>query len=165
VNVADVAPDVRGGRRRRNLGKAAGSRWTGIKHVDCDPGTLSVVPHVHTMEEEIFVVLAGDGMLELTPTGQTHAEAEQHPVRPGTVVARPPGSGIAHSFRAGPNGLTLLAWGTREPGDLTYYPRSGKLFFGGTNVIGRVEHVVSWDGEGRGLRCGARLAGFPRGRE
>jgi len=147
VNVAEVEPDVRGGRRRRNLGKAAGSRWTGIKHVESDPGTLSVVPHVHSMEEELFVVLAGHGTLELTPTGQTHAEAEQHPVRSGTVVARPPGSGMAHTFRAGADGLTLLAWGTREPGDITYYPRSRKVFFGGTNVIARVEHVDYWDGE------------------
>ncbi|TML24909.1 MAG: cupin domain-containing protein [Actinobacteria bacterium] len=30
VNVADVEPEVRGGRRRRHLGSAAGSRWTGL---------------------------------------------------------------------------------------------------------------------------------------
>ena len=147
VNVTEVEPNMRGGRRRRDLGRAAGSRWTGIKHVECDPRTLSVVPHVHSMEEELFVVLDGDGRLELTPTGQTHGEPEEHPVRPGSVVARPPGSGYAHSFRAGPNGLTLLAWGTREPGDMTYYPRSKKLWLGGTNVIVRVEHVDYWDGE------------------
>ncbi len=60
VNVVDVEAKVHGGRRRRDLGRAAGSRWTGMKHVECDPGVLSVVPHVHSIEEEIFVVLDGD---------------------------------------------------------------------------------------------------------
>jgi uncharacterized cupin superfamily protein len=146
VNVADVEPKAHGGRRRRDLGRAAGSRWTGIKHVECDPGVLSVVPHVHSMEEEIFVVLEGRGTLELFPCTPDGGEIERHPVRPGSVVAQPPGARVAHTFRAGDAGLTLLAWGTREPGDLTYYPRSRKVYFPG-GVLGRIEPVDYWDGE------------------
>jgi uncharacterized cupin superfamily protein len=146
VNLADVEPKVHGGRRRRDLGRAAGSRWTGIKHVECDPGVLSVVPHVHSMEEEIFVVLEGRGTLELFPCTPDGGEIERHPVRPGSVVAQPPGARVAHTFRAGDAGLTLLAWGTREPGDLTYYPRSRKVYFPG-GVLGRIEPVDYWDGE------------------
>ena len=40
VNVQDVEPQVRGGRRRRDLAGAAGSRWTGLKHIEMDAGTL-----------------------------------------------------------------------------------------------------------------------------
>jgi len=140
VNVADVEPDVVGGRRRRYLGAAAGSRWTGLTHIECDAGTLSGPPHVHSAEEELFVVLDGDGTLELWPD-------HRQPVRVGSVVARPPGSGVAHAFRAGEGGLTLLAWGTREPNDICWYPRSKKMFWRGVGVIGRIEELDYWEGE------------------
>jgi uncharacterized cupin superfamily protein len=68
-------------------------------------------------------------------------------VRRGSVVARPPGTGVAHAFRAGPRGMSLLAYGTREPADIAYYPRSNKLSFRGLGVIGRIERLDYWDGE------------------
>jgi uncharacterized cupin superfamily protein len=146
VATADVEPDTRDGRRRRDLARAAGSRWTGLKHVELEPGTLSAPPHCHSAEEELFFVLEGEGTLELTPSGND-AEPEQHEVRRGTVVARPPGTAVAHSFRAGESGLTLLAWGTRDPNDICWYPRSKKLSWRGVGVIGRVEQLDYWEGE------------------
>jgi uncharacterized cupin superfamily protein len=140
VNVADVEPFVRGGRRRRGLGEAAGSRWTGLRYIEVDPGALTGPPHVHSAEEELFVVLEGEGTLELWPD-------ERHPVRRGSVVARPPGTGVAHAFRGGANGLTVLAWGTREPNDICWYPRSKKMYWRGVDVVGRVEELDYWDGE------------------
>jgi uncharacterized cupin superfamily protein len=147
VNMQDVEPDVRGGRRRRDLARAAGSRWTGLKHIELDPGALSGPPHVHSAEEEILVVLDGDGTLELTPSMPPSAEPERHAVRKGSVVARPPGTGVAHAFRAGDSGLTLIAWGTRDPNDICWYPRSKKIFWRGVGVIGRIEQLDYWEGE------------------
>jgi len=147
VATADVEPEVRGGRRRRFLARAAGSRWTGLTHLEVDAGTLSGPPHCHSAEEEIFVVLDGEGTLELTPSQSGYGEPEQHPVRAGSIVARPPGTGVAHTFRAGDPGLTLLAWGTREPNDICWYPRSNKIFWRGVGVIGRIEQLDYWDGE------------------
>jgi uncharacterized cupin superfamily protein len=146
VNTEDIEPQVRGGRRRRDLATPAGSRWTGLKHIELDPGVLSGPPHVHSAEEEIFVVLAGDGVLELTPAGKD-AEPEAHAVRKGSVVARPPGTQVAHAFRAGDSGLTLIAWGTRDPNDICWYPRSKKIFWRGVGVVGRIEPLDYWDGE------------------
>ena len=140
VNVADVEPTLVGGRKRRHLGAAAGSRWTGLTHVECAPGTLSAPPHVHSAEEELFVVLDGSGTLELWPD-------ETHPVRVGSVVARPPGAQVAHAFRGGEDGLTLLAWGTREPNDICWYPRSNKIFWRGLGLIARLEPLDYDDGE------------------
>jgi uncharacterized cupin superfamily protein len=142
VATDDVEPHVVGGRRRRHLASAAGSRWTGLTHIECDAGTLSAPPHVHSAEEEIFVVLDGEGTLELFGD-----EPETHPVRRGSVVARPPGTRVAHAFRAGDSGLTLIAWGTREPNDICWYPRSRKMFWRGVGVIGRIETLDYWDGE------------------
>ena len=65
----------------------------------------------------------------------------------GTVVARPAGTGIAHTFRAGGEGLSLLAYGTRDPRDVTYYPRSGKVNVRGLGLIGRLNVLDYWDGE------------------
>ena len=124
---------------RRDLGRAAGSAVTGIKYVEVAPGKAATPQHCHSLEEELFVILDGDGSLVLGD--------EESPVRPGHVVARPPGTGVAHAFRAGDSGLTFLAYGTREPGDLCYYPRSNKVSFGGLGVIARVQPVDYWDGE------------------
>ncbi len=146
VATRDVEPDVRGGRRRRYLAAAAGSRWTGLTHIELDAGTLSGPPHCHSAEEELFVVLDGEGTLELIPSPD-RGEPEQHLVRPGSVVAQPPGTGVAHAFRAGDSGLTLIAWGTREPNDICWYPRSQKIYWRGVGVVGRIETLDYWEGE------------------
>ncbi|MEP7223969.1 MAG: cupin domain-containing protein [Actinomycetota bacterium] len=148
VNVADVESFERImttiGRRIRLLGEAAGSRGTGLRHCEVLPGMLSMPPHCHSTEEEIFVVLDGSGQLLLWEDGGV----EEHAVRTGSVVARPPGTGVAHAFRGGESGMTLLMYGTREPGEVCYYPRSGKVYFVGLGLITRVgEQLDYWDGE------------------
>jgi uncharacterized cupin superfamily protein len=143
VNVADVEPETlersRVARTRRNLGLAAGSITTGLQHVAVAPGKESGPQHCHSVEEEIFVVLEGDGLLVL--------DDDETPIRPGHVVARPAATGVAHMFRAGEGGLTYLAYGTREPGDICYYPRSNKIAFRGVKLIARLDSLDYWDGE------------------
>jgi len=124
---------------RRDLGRAAGSRTTGLKHVTVPPSKQATPLHSHSVEEELFVVLDGEGALLLGD--------EEHPVHAGHVIARPPGTGVAHTFRAGEHGLEFLAYGTREPADMCYYPRSNKISFRGLGVIGRLERLNYWDGE------------------
>ena len=103
VNVADVEPKTVErqwvSRTRRNLGVACGSVTTGLQHVVVAPGKESAPLHCHSLEEEIFVILDGEGVLVLD-------DREEHPVRPGSVVSRPAGTGVAHLFRAGEGGLT-----------------------------------------------------------
>ena len=55
------------------------------------------------------------------------------------MIARPPGTRIAHFIKAGANGMTCLVYGTREPNDICYYPRSNKIGFRGVGVLGRIE--------------------------
>jgi uncharacterized cupin superfamily protein len=154
VNVVDVPAHERRGAtvasEQRELAGAAGSQRTGLNHVTVPARMLNIPPHCHSADEELFVVLEGTGSLELTPSPRQAAYgvgASEHEVRPGTVVSRPPGTGIAHAFRAGPDGLTLLAYGTRDPNDICYYPRSRKISWRGVGLIGRIEHVDYWDGE------------------
>ncbi len=126
-------------RRRRGLGQAAGSRLTGLQHVEVTAGQEATAQHCHSLEEEIFVILAGAGTLVLG--------TEEIPVESGHVVSRPAGTGVAHGLRAGDTGLTYLAYGTREPGDICYYPRSNKIAFRGVGVMARLERLDYWDGE------------------
>jgi uncharacterized cupin superfamily protein len=126
-------------RTRRRISGAAGSVSTGLQHVVVEPGKESAPQHCHSLEDEIFVILDGDGVLIL--------DDEETPVRRGHVVSRPAGSGVAHTFRAGDGGLTYLAYGTRHPGDVCYYPRSNKIAFRGVGVIARLERLEYWDGE------------------
>ncbi len=144
VALADVEPEpFRGGRNvhrvRRNLGRAAGSLRSGLQHVTIEPLARSSPRHCHSVEEELFVVLEGDGVLLLGD--------DEHPVRAGSVVARPPATGIAHAFQAGEHGMTLLAYGTRDPSDMCWYPDSSKVSFRGLGVVARVQRLDYWDGE------------------
>jgi uncharacterized cupin superfamily protein len=143
ANVADVDAErverPRVARVRRNLGRAVGSVTTGLQHVVVDAGKYATRQHCHSAEEEIFVVLDGDGVLVLGD--------EETPVRPGHVVARPAGTGVAHVFRAGDGGLTFLAYGTRDPNDICFYPRSNNISFRGVGVVARLERLDYWDGE------------------
>jgi uncharacterized cupin superfamily protein len=144
VALGDVAPQERRRGRTslvlRDLGRAGGSARTGLKHVAIAPGAESMPPHAHSAEEELFVVLEGDGTLLLGD--------DEHAVRPGSVVARPAGSRVAHAWRAGERGLVFLAHGQRDPRDVCWYPRSHKLYVRGVGVMFRVDEPLGyWDGE------------------
>ncbi len=83
AGVPDRRP--RDGRVRRDLGTAAGSQRTGLHHVAVEPGRLTAPPHCHSAEEELFVVLEGEGHLLLGD--------EAHEVRRGQRRVTPAGDG------------------------------------------------------------------------
>ena len=119
--------------------KLAGLHWEQLA-----AGHRGSVPHCHSAEEEVFVILEGAATLELWPRD---GGVEETPLRPGHVVARPPGTRVSHSFRAGPDGVTMLVYGTRDPNDMCWYPRSRKIAWRGLGVIGRIETLEYFDGE------------------
>ncbi len=150
VNVDEVEGEDGG--TFKELGEAAGSVRTGLNWERLAPGKDSGPPHCHSAEEEVFVVLDGEGTLELWPSPiaeQRGSSREDVPLRAGHVVSQPPGKRIGHTLRAGDGGMTVLLYGTREPSDTIYYPRSRKIFWRGLGVIGRVEHLDYYDGEPR----------------
>ena len=72
---------------------AAGSRVTGLRHVVVPPETIGAPPHCHAADEEVFVVLDGEGALLLG--------GEEHPVRRGQRD-RPPARNAAARTRCAP---------------------------------------------------------------
>jgi len=143
VHLDDVEPDMvdrpRVARARRELGRAAGAQASSLNWVRVAPGKLAHPEQCHTLEEKLFVVLSGSGLLVLGD--------EEIPVGPGHVIARPAGTGVAHTFRAGDEELTFLAYGSREHADLCYFPRSGKIALRGLGMVARVQTVDYWEGE------------------
>jgi uncharacterized cupin superfamily protein len=126
------------------------STQAGLHWEQLEPGSRGTPPHSHSEEEEVFVVLAGSGLLELWPSPRAASNGVQRediPIREGHVIARPAATRVAHSFFAGDDGLTLLVYGTRKPNDMCYYPRSNKISFRGLGVIGRIEALDYADGE------------------
>jgi uncharacterized cupin superfamily protein len=151
VNLEDAPSEFEG--RVRHLAEAGGSQLTGLNWAALEAGEEGAPPHCHSAEEEIFVVLEGEGTMELWPSPQAsrlhggEVERETHSLRRGSVISRPPGTRVAHAFRAGSEGMTYLAYGTRDPNDIAYYPRSNKIFLRGVGLIARLESLDHDDGE------------------
>jgi uncharacterized cupin superfamily protein len=128
VVAADHVPATsRGDGQVRELGRAAGSVKAGLNQVALGPGVRGAAPHCHALEEELFYVLDGSGTLLLGD--------QELPLRPGDMVARPPGTGVAHSITSGEVGITYLVYGTRVAGDSVHYPETGKLALRGLGVM------------------------------
>jgi uncharacterized cupin superfamily protein len=144
VALASVEEEVEDHHRyagaQRSLGRSAGAQRTGLNHVVLPPGMTSCPLHCHSAEEELFVVLEGDGVLML---GE-----REHPIAAGSVIARPAATRVGHALRAGPEStLAYLAYGTRVPADVAYYPRTEKVYLRGVGVMFRPKQLGYYDGE------------------
>jgi len=125
----------------RFLGRALGAQYTALNHSVLAPGGSGAQPHCHSGVEELFVVLDGDGVLLLG----NDEEREEHPLRTGSLVCRPAGTGVAHEFRAGADGLTLLMYSDVNSDDMCFYPRSGKVMLRGLGIVIKPELVPYFD--------------------
>lgn len=126
IALDEIAPETRPGSEVRRAGAAAGAVKAGLNHGRLDPGAAGAPRHCHALEEEIFYVLDGSGRLTLGH--------DEHPLAPGDVIARPPGTAVAHALTAGDAGLSYLVYGTRVPGDSVYYPDFGQVRLRGLGV-------------------------------
>jgi uncharacterized cupin superfamily protein len=152
VNVDEVDGGDNPAGSWRLLARNAGAELTGLNWAYLVAGEEGAPPHSHSADEEIFVVLEGSGTLELWPSPQQQRdgrEREDVPIRSGHVISRPASTGVAHGFRAGADGITFLAYGTRNPNDVCYYPRSNKIYFRGLGLMARLEDLDYDDGEPR----------------
>ncbi len=112
------------------------------------PGKRACPYHLHHAQEEMFVILQGEGTLRVA--GEILA------VKAGDVVVIPPGREYPHQLiNTSAQDLKYLAIGTTDEPEICEYPDSGKFLaesglasqapFG---VIGRTATKVDyWDGE------------------
>ncbi len=106
---------------------------TAAKHLGASidivaPGKRSCPYHFHHAQEEMFVVLEGEGTLRVA--------GELIPIRSGDVIFIPPGPEYPHQIINSSNAaLKDLSISTRDDPELVEYPDSGKY-----QAIARGEH-------------------------
>ncbi|MGH6609918.1 MAG: cupin domain-containing protein [Burkholderiaceae bacterium] len=83
------------------------------------PGKVTCPFHLHYAQEEMFVILEGEGTLRVAD--------ERIPVRAGDVIDIPPGPGYPHQFiNTSDAPLKYLSISTQEAPEVCEYPDSGK---------------------------------------
>jgi uncharacterized cupin superfamily protein len=83
------------------------------------PGKRSCPYHLHHAQEEMFVVIEGEGTLRVA--------GEMLPIRTGDVIFIPPGPDYPHQIiNTSSAPLKYLSISTRETPEICEYPDSGK---------------------------------------
>ena len=106
-------------------------------------GMRSCPYHYHLAQEEMFVILEGEGALRVA--------GQMLPVRTGDVVVIPPGPEYPHQFiNTSAAAMKYLSISTQERPEFCVYPDSGKVgaFAPGHRLMQRTENSLDyWDGE------------------
>jgi uncharacterized cupin superfamily protein len=107
--------------RMGQIAPLLGVRKLGYNLTAVPPGKRAFPLHNHHVNEEMFFILEGTGELRF---GQ-----ETYPVRPGDVIACPPGGpDKAHQIiNTGDGEMRYLAISTKLMPDVVEYPDSGKF--------------------------------------
>ena len=145
--------------RLGRIGSVIGAIQLGVQYTEISPGKAAFPRHAHHANEEMFVVLEGEG---------TYIAGTEHwPIRVGDVICARAGDGsTAHQVRNTSNAdLKFLAISTRHDPDVVEYPDSGKFAVAsmvppdkgllGARIafIGRKEDTLDyWDGEPDGSK-------------
>jgi len=106
--------------RHAVVGSELGARKLGYNITELQPGKAAFPYHFHHVNEEMFLVLEGEGTLRWT--------GGKSPLRAGDLVCCPPGPEGAHQIlNTGSGPLRYLALSTTEDPDVYEYPDSGKF--------------------------------------
>lgn len=130
------------------LAPGTAARKLGISVDTVAPGKRSCPYHFHHAQEELFIVIEGEGTLRVA--------GEMLPVRTGDVVFIPPGSDYPHQFiNTSRQPMKYLSVSTRETPEVCEYPDSGKYFAMARSADGNAFEAIQrasvrldyWDGE------------------
>jgi uncharacterized cupin superfamily protein len=143
--------------RDGTVGGVIGARQLGYSLTVVPPGKRAWPFHCHHVNEEMFLVLEGRGVVRIGD--------EEHAIRKGDVIAAPAGGAkTAHQIvNTSPDQeLRYLSVSTMIPTDVVEYPDSSKVLVAvgtppGGDPAGRTFHFRGrlgpsaeyWDGEGR----------------
>jgi uncharacterized cupin superfamily protein len=140
--------------RHARIGPLIGAEQLGVQLQVVAAGKASYPRHAHHANEELFIVLSGEGTYR--------AGAQSWPIRAGDIISAPAGtSDTAHQIaNTSDKDLKFLSISTRHDPEVVEYPDSGKFAVvsgvpkgkGGLaatlRFIGRVEDTMGyWDGE------------------
>jgi uncharacterized cupin superfamily protein len=104
-----------------------------------EPGKIGCPYHYHLAQEEMFVILEGEGTLRVA--------GERVPVRAGDVIVIPPGPEYPHHLiNTGSMPMKYLSISTQEKPEICCYPDSNKLgaFAEGHRVMQRKGEALDY---------------------
>ena len=103
------------------IGERIGAQKLGYNLTICPPGKKVCPFHNHRVEEEMFLVLEGEGLLRFGD--------KEYPLRKHDVIACPPGGrDVAHQIiNTGTSDLKYLALSTMDRCEVCEYPDSDKV--------------------------------------
>lgn len=107
-----------------DLGRAAGTVTCGVRRIRCEPDNRTTPVHMEGADEEIFYVLGGSGL--------SWQDGKTYEIGAGDVIVHRRRE-EAHTVIAGPEGIDVLAYGTR-------YWRGGALLL----RAGVAWHYPAW---------------------
>lgn len=128
--------------KRALFSAGIGARQLGYNLTVVPPGKVQCPFHVHRAEEEMFLILEGEGELRFGD--------KRYPIRKHDVIACPAGGAeVAHQIiNTGAAELRYLALSTLAPVEVCEYPDSGKVALftadGGLRKIFRAETTVDY---------------------
>lgn len=138
------------GARLGAVGNALGSEKLGCRLVVLAPGKRAWPYHLHHANEEMFLILAGEGSLRY--------DDARYPIRTGDVISTGVGPGTAHQIiNDSRSELRYLAFSTMAQPEVAEYPDSDKIgaIAGASRRPYPVFHFTRaadtkdyWDGEG-----------------
>ncbi len=113
--------------KRAMIGKRIGAKHLGYNLTVLPPGKVQCPFHNHHGEEEMFLILEGEGELRFGD--------QRYPIRRHDVIACPTGGPeVAHQIvNTGTTTMRYLALSTRVEVDACEYPDSGKVMIAAGN--------------------------------
>ena len=107
--------------RMGSIATGVGAQKLGYNLTAVPPGKRAFPLHNHRVNEEMFYILEGSGEVRIGDA--------VYPIRPGDVIACPPGGKeTAHQIiNTGTVELKFLAISTRQSPEIAEYPDSGKF--------------------------------------
>jgi uncharacterized cupin superfamily protein len=112
----------------------------GVNVTRLPPGKIGCPFHRHALEDEVFYVLSGAGVLRYGEQIIT--------IRAGDCISCPAGTEVAHQIvNTGADDLVYLAIGRNDPNEVAVYPDSGKVLVRSLKRVGWLEKVDYMKGE------------------
>lgn len=126
-----------------SMSKGTAAQQLGASFDVLAPGAMGCPYHLHHAEEEMFVILQGQGTLRVA--------GERVPIRAGDVINIPAGAAYPHHIiNTSDAPLHYLSISTQAKPEVCEYPDSGKVgvFSEGLRLLQRREAGLDyWDGE------------------
>lgn len=126
-----------------SLSKGTAAQQLGASFDILAPGQIGCPYHFHYAEEEMFIILQGEGTLRVA--------GERVPIRAGDTINIPAGPDYPHHIiNTSDAPLHYISISTQKEPEICVYPDSGKIgaFAHGLRYLQRLDTGLDyWDGE------------------